>query len=459
MLSFKPVIFISDWLIFIFLVLAAVIFFRSLKKAHWRQAWIKVLRQPVAIFSGIILILYFSIAICDSIHFLPKITQTNSTQTIYSGTSESLLDVIFKPLSSQSETTYSEPWATHSLTLTWYHDANGHFHGYYPPLEFKGVKHLSRDLIGVGMLSILLILVFYLSLSWFCNRRWHLSWQKTQQLIWHGKTLFPYRTLFFTCAAWIIVISYIAAFCFHYHILGTDKVGNDVFYESIKSIRTGLLIGSLTMLFMLPFAIVLGILAGYFGGKTDDVIQYIYTTISSIPGILLIAASVLSIQVFISNHPHFFSSISQQADLRLIALCLILGLTGWVGLCRVLRAETLKLREMDYVAAAKTLGTKWPRIMMSHVLPNVMHIIIVTIILDFSGLVLAEAVLTYVGVGVDPSTISWGNMIDAARLELAREPVVWWPLTAAFCFMFTFVLALNLFGDALRNALDPRSEV
>jgi peptide/nickel transport system permease protein len=459
MLPFKPVIFISDWLIFIFLAIAAIVFFHSLKKAHWRQAWKKIVYQPVAIFSGIILVIYFAIAICDSIHFLPKLPQSNGTQANYAAASESLLDVIFKPLSSENETTYSKPWATHSLTLTWYHDAKGHFHGYYPPLEFKGVKNLPLKLLIVGVLSLFIILIFYLGLSWFCKKRWHLSWRTTQQLFWQGKTLFPYRTFFFTMAAWIVIISFIAGFCFHYHIFGTDKVGNDVFYESIKSIRTGLLIGSLTMLFMLPFAIGLGIIAGYFGGKTDDVIQYIYTTISSIPGILLIAASVLSIQVFINNHPGFFSSISQQADLRLIALCLILGLTGWVGLCRILRAETLKLREMDYVAAAKTLGSSWSRIMVSHIIPNVMHIIIVTVVLDFSGLVLAEAVLTYVGVGVDPSTISWGNMIDAARMELAREPVVWWPLTAAFCFMFTFVLALNLFGDALRNALDPRSEI
>ncbi|MFN7096102.1 MAG: ABC transporter permease [Gammaproteobacteria bacterium] len=455
MLPFKPVIFISDWLIFLFLAIAILVFFRTLKKAHWRQAWKKLLYQPVAVFSGMILVFYFAIAICDSIHFLPKLPQSN----IYSATSESVLDEIFKPLSSENETTYSKPWATHSLTLTWYQDAKGVIHGYYPPLDFKGVKYLARDLVYVALMAIALVLLFYAVLSWFCKWRWQLTWSKTQQLIWQGNALFPYRTFLATATVCIIIICFIAAFCFHYHILGTDKVGNDVFYESIKSIRTGLLIGSITMLFMLPLAMVFGIVAGYFGGKTDDLIQYIYTTISSIPGILLIAASVLSIQVFISNHPHFFSSISQQADLRLIALCLILGLTGWVGLCRILRAETLKLRETDYVAAAQTLGSRWPRIMTSHILPNVMHLIIVTIILDFSGLVLAEAVLTYVGVGVDPSTISWGNMIDAARMELAREPVVWWPLTAAFCFMFTFVLALNLFGDALRNALDPRSEV
>ena len=95
-------------------------------------------------------------------------------------------------------------------------------------------------------------------------------------------------------------------------------------------------------------------------------------------------------------------------------------------------------------------------ILWRHVLPNVTHIILITVVLEFSTLVLAEAVLTYVGVGVDPTTYSWGNMIDTARLELAREPVVWWPLLAAFCFMFVFVLAANLFADVVSGALDPR---
>ena len=93
---------------------------------------------------------------------------------------------------------------------------------------------------------------------------------------------------------------------------------------------------------------------------------------------------------------------------------------------------------------------------MRHILPNVMHIILITVVLDFSALVLTEAVLSYVGVGVDPTTLSWGNMINSARLELAREPLVWWPLVAAFVFMFTLVLAANLFADTVRDAFDPR---
>jgi len=137
-------------------------------------------------------------------------------------------------------------------------------------------------------------------------------------------------------------------------------------------------------------------------------------------------------------------------------LCLILGVTSWTSLCRLLRGETLKLREMDYLQAARALGSSHVSVMARHILPNVMHIILIAVVLDFSGLVLAEAVLSYVGVGVDPTMDSWGNMINSARLEMAREPVVWWSLASAFVFMFGLVLSANLFSDAVRDAFDPR---
>ena len=122
----------------------------------------------------------------------------------------------------------------------------------------------------------------------------------------------------------------------NYHVFGTDKVGQDVLYQALKSIRTGLVIGTLTTLVMLPFAIAMGLMAGYFRGWVDDVIQYLYTTLNSIPGVLLIAASILLLQVYISNHANDFNSIEQRADLRLLFLCIILGITSWTGLCRLL---------------------------------------------------------------------------------------------------------------------------
>ena len=140
------------------------------------------------------------------------------------------------------------------------------------------------------------------------------------------------------------------------------------------------------------------------------------------------------------------------------AVSVVLGMTSWTGLCRLLRGETLKLREMEYIQAAQAFGVSNLRILSRHIIPNVMHIILIAVVMDFSGLVLAEAVLSYVGVGVDPAMISFGTMINGARQEMGREPMVWWSLAAAFWFMLLLVLAANLFADAVRDAFDPRRQ-
>jgi peptide/nickel transport system permease protein len=172
--------------------------------------------------------------------------------------------------------------------------------------------------------------------------------------------------------------------------------------------------------------------------------------------VLLIAAAVLMLQVYMDNNAEAFTSSLERADMRLLFLCIILGVTSWTGLCRLLRGESLKIRELDYVQAAQAFGVGHFRILMRHLVPNVMHIVLIAVVLDFSGLVLAEAVLSYINIGVDPTTNSWGNMINSARLEMARDPIVWWSLFAAFVFMFSLVLAANLFSDVVRDAFDPR---
>jgi peptide/nickel transport system permease protein len=274
--------------------------------------------------------------------------------------------------------------------------------------------------------------------------------------LWRGETDFAWNAVLITLAALLLFVLPLAALCIDYHVFGTDKVGQDVLYQVLKSIRTALVIGLVTTLVLLPLSIFLGILAGYFRGWVDDVIQYLYTTLSSIPGVLLIAAAVLMMQVIIDTHPQWFATAAERADLRLLALCLILGVTSWTGLCRLLRGETLKLRELEYIQAAQAFGVSDVRIITRHILPNLMHIVIIALVMDFSSLVLAEAVLSYVGIGVDPTMISFGTMINNARMELAREPMVWWSLAAAFIFMFTLVLAANLLADAVRDAFDPR---
>jgi peptide/nickel transport system permease protein len=310
------------------------------------------------------------------------------------------------------------------------------------------------------VLSLLYSFLFWLVVSavvtWRAAKHYQKPFGNMMTEIATGKTRVPFRSMLLTFLVLSFLTMFLIMFSGQYHILGTDKVGNDVLYLSLKSIRTGLVIGTLTTLIMLPFAVMLGIMAGHFRGWVDDVIQYLYTTLNSIPGVLLIAAAILSLQVYMANNPDMFETVTERADLRLLFLCMILGITSWTGLCRLLRGETFKLSQLDYIEAAKAFGTGHFNTMMRHILPNVMHIVLIAVVLDFSALVLAEAVLSYVGVGVDPVTISWGNMINGARLEMARDPIVWWSLIAAFVFMFILVLAANLFSDAVRDAFDPR---
>jgi peptide/nickel transport system permease protein len=222
------------------------------------------------------------------------------------------------------------------------------------------------------------------------------------------------------------------------HLLGTDGVGDDVLYLTLKGCRTAVIIGGLTSLITTPLALFFGMLAGYFGRRVDDAVQYTYSVLSSIPDILLLIALILVL------------------GRGLVQLCVALGITSWVGLCRLTRGETLKHRDREYVRAARALGVGHARILLRHVLPNLLPVVIISVTLGFSGLVLTEAILSYLQLGVEAGVGSWGNMIDAARLELAREPVIWWNLLSASGALFLLVLAFNLFGDALRDAIDPR---
>ena len=354
-----------------------------------------------------------------------------------------------------SEKTYSAPFAAYLYSKEFMTLKDGSRKWDYPRLKHGGA-HLDSPETELVSDVMIRSLKGFAKGSGLCLLFWGLFWSMQKE---RGRKLFQNPTMkaIAWVAFWVIAIGYtLVDLSAYYHVLGTDKVGEDVFYQAIKSIRTGLIIGTLTTMIMLPMAIVFGILAGFFGGWVDDVIQYIYTTLNSIPGVLLIAASILMVQVYMANHPEDFTSLVVRADMRLLFLCMILGVTNWTGLCRMLRAETLKLREMEYVQAAQALGVKQGKILYRHILPNVMHIVIISVVLDFSSLVLAEAVLSYINIGVDPTTYSWGNMINGARLEMAREPVVWWSLTAAFIFMFALVLAANLFADTVRDAFDPR---
>ena len=137
-----------------------------------------------------------------------------------------------------------------------------------------------------------------------------------------------------------------------------------------------------------------------------------------------------------------------------VQVCIAMGVTSWVGFCRIVRGETFKLRELDYIQAARALGVSDFGLIWRHILPNLMHLVVITFVLTFSGLVLSEAILSYLGIGIEGS---WGQMIDQARDELARDPIIWWNLAAASTALFGLILAVNFVGDAVRDVLDPRT--
>jgi peptide/nickel transport system permease protein len=461
-----PVIFITDALVFLLLFMVAVFVGYTFRHEHLRAPWRLVARNRPAMAAAVVLSFYIVIGLLDSLHFQPVLEGPAQHGKQYSTEILSVLDVMAGHLRAHTETTYSAPLATHSFAKEVITLPDGSEIRDFPRLTYGG-SHLVGQSRSVGadiaiktltgmVLGVLLWLVIAAGVVLMLARNCRENFRTTLRRIFRHRGGIPWHIILGTLGILVISGTAIVWLSNFYHVFGTDKVGQDVLYQSLKSVRTGLLIGTLTTLIMLPFAIALGIMAGYFRGWVDDVIQYVYTTLNSIPGVLLIAAAILVLDVYMTNNAESFTSIERRADMRLLYLCMILGIMSWTGLCRLLRGETLKLREMDYVLAAQCFGAGHAAIMVRHILPNVMHIVIISIVLDFSGLVLAEAVLAYINIGVDPNMSSWGNMINSARLEMAREPVVWWSLATAFFSMLALVLPANIFADAVRDAFDPR---
>jgi peptide/nickel transport system permease protein len=428
----------------LWLLVAAVIAYALYcrRRAHLAAPWQRVFQSTAAVASAVVLACFLLAALADSLHF----RAAGSVEV------HSLLDRALSALRQQSEKTYSAPLATRLYAKEQIETPEGKNVRDYPRLRHGGA-HLENETdrtadvaakaaIGLCAAGVLWALLYVASRP--VARRY---------------PYVPWRAAWTTTALILALAGPVVSLAPHYHVLGTNQVGQDVLYLALKSIRTSIAIGTLTTLVLLPLGIALGVMAGYFRGWIDDAIQYLYTTLNSIPAVLLIAAAVLMMQVTIDRHPEWFSTAAQRADFRLLVLCAILGLTSWTGLARLLRGEALKLSQLEYIQAAHAFGVSDARILGRHIMPNVAHIVIIAMVMDFSGLVLAEAVLSYVGVGVDPATTSFGTMINSARLEMGREPIVWWSLAAAFAFMFVLVLAANLFADAVRDGFDPRVSV
>jgi peptide/nickel transport system permease protein len=450
-MSFMPVILPTDALIFLLIAVGLISAWWIRRQPHLLLPWRRVAQSRVGMVSLLVLSLFVSVGVLDSLHYRAALPQQGKGEVVYSPEVLSVFDHLVEGLRTHTEKTYSAPLAVYLYAKESMALPDGKVVRDYPRLKYGGAQLADpqRDWLGdvirraltgagAGLLVALLLAVAVARLSPAARK---------------SK---PLRAVFVAGLLIAIFIGSVAGLATAYHVLGTDKVGQDVLYLSLKSIRTGLVIGTVTTLVMLPFALLLGVSAGYFRGWVDDAIQYVYTVLSSIPSVLLIAAAVLMMQVFLEKHAEWFQTSAARADARLLVLCLILGVTSWTSLCRLLRGETLKLREMEYIQAAQAFGVSSLRILARHIVPNVMHIVLISVVLDFSALVLAEAVLSYIGVGVDPTTNSFGNMINAARLEMGREPMVWWSLASAFGFMLLLVLAANLFADVVRDAFDPR---
>ncbi len=219
------------------------------------------------------------------------------------------------------------------------------------------------------------------------------------------------------------------------HLFGTDIFGRSVFYKTLHGTRIAMSVGLVASLIAIPLGVSLGALAGYFGGWIDELIVWFYTTLSSIPNIMLLIA------------------ITFVLGKGTTSIYVALGVTSWIGLARVIRGEFIKHKNRDYVVAASSLGASHTSRIFKHILPNVSHFIIINLSMQFMGAIKSEVILSFLGLGVRGQP-SWGVMIDDAKLELSRG--VWWQLGGATLAMFFVVLAFNIVGDALRDALDPK---
>lgn len=457
---------IALWL----MVLGALAYAWHVRRSpNLRATWARVARDTPAMCSAVVLAAFALVGLLDSVHYRPQLPPAPGAAAdaapVYAPAVKSALDgLLGGSVLTQPEKTYSSPLAVRQFTKETLLVDDKPVRD-FPRLRAAGTHLADPDRdhlgdvsyrLGLGLAAGLAVSLVGAGLLFACLAR-HGGASAAAEALLGGRAEVPWRAMAITFTLLCLVAGALAGLSSGYHALGTDRIGNDVLWQALKSIRTALVIGSLTTLAMLPPAIIFGIAAGYFKGRVDDAIQYLYTTITSIPGVLLVAACALMMQVYIDNHADLFDTSAARADLRLFLLCMILGFTGWAGLCRLLRAETLKLRELEYVQAARAFGVSHWRIMTRHLLPNVAHLVLITVVLEFSGLVLYEAVLSYLGIGVDPSMNSFGSMIDGARLEMSRDPMIWWNLMTAFLFMLALVLAANLFADAVRDAFDPRT--
>jgi ABC-type dipeptide/oligopeptide/nickel transport system permease subunit len=231
------------------------------------------------------------------------------------------------------------------------------------------------------------------------------------------------------------------------NIFGTDIFGQSVLRKTLYGTKISITVALCASLISLAIGVPLGAIAGYFRGFVDEIIVWVYSTLSSIPYILLI----LAFAVVLRDKTLFGHKLT-----GIISVYLAIGLTSWVGICRLIRGEVMKHKEREYVLAARSYGCSDSRIIFKHLIPNVFHLVIIDFSLRFVAFIHAEVILSFLGLG-ETERPSWGAMINDARIELSRG--VWWQMAAATIAIFLISLALNIFGDALRDSLDPKLRI
>jgi oligopeptide transport system permease protein len=228
--------------------------------------------------------------------------------------------------------------------------------------------------------------------------------------------------------------------------VGGDRIGRDVLAKAIKGAQVSILVGIFAAFLATLIGTVLGALSGYFGGKVGDFLEWVYNVFTAVPYILLIFA----LAAIFKSGPHWLRSLSDG----ITAVVIILGLVGWTGIYRLVRAEYIKHRNREYVRAAEAIGAGHMSRMFGHILPNVSHVVLVQLSLHVVSFIKAEVILSFLGLGVPIDMVSWGTMLGEAQSELVLGK--WWQLAAATAFMATFVTAFALLTDALRDAMDPK---
>lgn len=257
------------------------------------------------------------------------------------------------------------------------------------------------------------------------------------------------RTIIIEHASHHLLFSLALLLSQRYYLFGTDKLGNDLFLQVCFALKTGLCFALLAMSISLVIGVIVGLLSGYSRGKIAYAFDYFYNVINAIPSILLLILALYFVRSSLETYQNLTASLYQEISMISLALCL--SLTQWVPLCRLVRAQVLVLRQAEFIQALELMHTPMRIIFLKHLLPHLYGLIALTVIFDISQYLLAEALLTFIGLGFQGDVVSFGMIINENRYAFLNTPIYWWPLFAVFITLTPLVLSLNIIADYLEN--------